>query len=113
MAETATRRTWATAEEYYTDGELGERRVRSREVDYGVWWREGSGHGPWWRVSWVDATGELYAICGGPRDTEYYGQVELLASGLSEPGIEEKLKGWGNVIGGPGSLGWVRARVAA
>lgn len=38
--------------------DLDERRRRSREIDYGVWWRW---HDELYRVSWVEATGELIA----------------------------------------------------
>jgi len=37
------------------------RRARSPEVDFGVWWRLGKQNWPQWRVSWIEATGELYA----------------------------------------------------
>ncbi len=36
-------------------------RQRSGEVDFGVWWRL-AGARTTWRVSWIEDTGELYAV---------------------------------------------------
>jgi hypothetical protein len=38
-----------------------ERRVRSRELDVGLWWREDV-DGPLHRAAWVSDTGELYLV---------------------------------------------------
>lgn len=37
-------------------------RARSGEADYGVHWRAGGRDWPRWRVSYVQATGEVYAF---------------------------------------------------
>ena len=45
-------------------------RRRSGEADYGVGWTKGGRRWPYWRVSYVHATGEVYAVevtlTGGP-----------------------------------------------
>ena len=48
------------------------RRQRSRESDFGVQWREEAA-GPRFRVSWIEATSELYALRQEPSH-----MVELL-----------------------------------
>jgi len=34
----------------------------SREIDFGCWWGLHQRKYPWWRVSWIERTGELYAV---------------------------------------------------
>jgi hypothetical protein len=105
---------------------MDERRERSGEMDFGVWWsdRERSGP-PNHRVSVVADMGEVYAI----NMTD--GTVELIGTIVvnTEPGIvsaddrwgpsnavykqAEKvvLRGWVDHIHTPRSLEWVRQRV--
>ena len=43
-------------------------RRRSGEADYEAYWTEGGARWPRWRVSYVQATGEVYAVeLGGPE----------------------------------------------
>src|SRR5205807_3387112 len=80
------------------------RRASSREVDVGLWWREGA-EAPLHRAAWVAATGELYAVRLGPaQDAEP--AVELLAVIDGEDGLEAELGGWGELCGYPNSLAW-------
>ena len=92
------------------------RRQRSRESDFGVQWREEAA-GPRFRVSWIEATGELYALRQEPSH-----MVELLGrvpqSGHPDPSrsdliVEAVLAGWEHRCGPPGSLGWARERIRA
>jgi hypothetical protein len=46
----------------FYDERPDERRL-SGEADYGVHWRIGGQHWPTWRVSYIEKTGELYALC--------------------------------------------------
>lgn len=104
------------------------RRERSPEHDYGVWWRDQDDY-PVWRVSWVENTGEVYALrlqeggaySPGPGAVavtagEPTGRVELLgviaAEDPPEQGVEHALEGWTERCGERGSLGWVRDHVA-
>jgi len=47
---------YASVEAFY---DADERRRRSPELDFGVWWRAG---GAMFRLTWVDETGELIAV---------------------------------------------------
>lgn len=86
-----------------------QRRVRSRELDVGLWWREHD-RGPLHRAAWVLDTGELYLVrLGTPADGG--GQVELLARVGSRERLEHVLDGWREQCGGPHSLGWLRQRL--
>ena len=86
------------------------RRVRSRECDVGLWWREDA-HGPLHRAAWVIDTGELYLVRLGPSD-EGGGQVEVLATVAERERLESELAGWRERCGEPRSLAWLRARAA-
>jgi hypothetical protein len=93
--------TFPTLEAFYS---ADERRRRSGELDFGVWWRDGSTW-PTYRVSWIEATGELYAIAqAGSR------RVEVLGHFGARGAVEAGLRGWANQCGGPNSLAWVRRR---
>jgi hypothetical protein len=87
-----------------------ERRVRSRELDVGLWWREGL-DGPLHRAAWVGDTGELYLVRLGPAE-EGGGLVEVLARLEDRARLELVLAGWRERCGEPCSLEWLRERVA-
>lgn len=106
------------------------RRERSGEADFGVWWREQAAF-PVWRVSWVEETGEVYAIClhGGGIDAgrnavavaagEPTGRVEVLGvipadldASVPYAHVEAALDGWADQCGKRDSLTWVRQRIA-
>ena len=57
--------TYPSVDVFYAAG--GERRTLSIEHDFGVMWREGTRRRPRYRVSWIEATGELYAGCPARR----------------------------------------------
>jgi hypothetical protein len=86
-------------------------RLGSREQDVGLWWRDGA-EGPLHRAAWVADTGELYLARLGPP-SEGGGRVELLAKDSSRERIEQALGGWQERCGAPGSLQWLRTRLAA
>jgi len=86
------------------------RRVRSRELDVGLWWREDA-DGPLHRAAWVSDTGELYLVRLGPSE-EGGGEVELLASSVERERLESVLEGWREQCGRPRSLTWLRERAA-
>lgn len=87
-----------------------ERRVSSRELDVGLWWREDA-RGPLHRAAWVNDTGELYLVRLGP-DTEGGGSVEVLANLDDQERLESTLAGWRERCGEPRSLTWLRERAA-
>jgi hypothetical protein len=110
--------------------ELDERRRRSAELDFGVWWRVGDDV---YRVTWVDETGELIAVRLGRGRVDRTIKVATHASGIpglfgftvaGEPmevyvlgrirvrdQVEQLLAGWAEVCGEPESLGWVIDRL--
>jgi hypothetical protein len=85
-------------------------RLRSQEMDVGLWWREGAG-GPLHRAAWVADTGELYLVRLGPAGSGA-GTVEVLAELDGRERVEELLSGWRERCGEPGSLEWLRRRAA-
>ncbi len=87
-----------------------ERRIHSRELDVGLWWREQQ-DGPLHRAAWVMDTGELYLVRLGPPDTGG-GRVEVLASVDQREQLESVLEGWREHCGEPRSLSWLRERSA-
>jgi hypothetical protein len=111
--------TFADVEEFYSDDE---RRRRSPELDYGVWWRH---RGILYRLTWVDATGELIAVqLSAPRVhalTEPIGfaviggdagSVYVLGTIASRDAVEQLLDGWADICGHDDSLVWVRRQLA-
>jgi hypothetical protein len=84
------------------------RRVRSRERDVGLWWRDDVG-GPLHRAAWVLETGELYLVRLGPGE-EGGGEVELLATVAERERLDRALRGWRERCGERRSLAWLRAR---
>ena len=87
---------YANIEEFYSENE--ERR-RSGEADYGVYWTAPGSTWPYWRVSYIQKTGEIYAVqltAGGrvrllgtvpPDDAPIYYQT-----------LDRILEGWADVI---------------
>ncbi len=86
------------------------RRVESRELDVGLWWREGES-GCLHRAAWVRDTGELYLVRLGPASAGG-GRVEVLATVTERSRLEGVLDGWRERCGEPGSLRWLRERAA-
>lgn len=90
-----------TQEEFYSSHE----RVMSRELDFGVWWRDGGTY-PNYRITWVEATGEVISVDQRSMDYQILGVVD------SEEKIEALLKGWANKCGDKDSLDWVKTQIA-
>ena len=94
--------------DFYT---ADQRRIDSRELDVGLWWREAA-DGPLHRAAWVSDTGELYLVRLGPPD-EGGGRVEVLATIADVERLESLLDGWRERCGEARSLSWLRARAVA
>jgi hypothetical protein len=86
-----------------------ERRIHSRELDVGLWWRDAP-DGPLHRAAWIHDTGELYLVRLG-READGGGRVEILATVADRGRVEDLLDGWRERCGEPGSLSWLRGRV--
>ena len=92
-----------------------ERRLTSEECDYGVHWRLHGWAGRW-RVSYVQATGEIYAVNHNRGD----GLVFVLGVVAPDPvaegdrrslyyaTLERILDGWPERCGQPDGLRWVK-----
>lgn len=102
--------TYADIEAFYAENE--ERR-RSGEADYGVWWTEPGRNWPRWRVSYIQKTGEIYAV-----QLTDVGEVRLLGVVPPDDGniyyqtLDLILEGWVDAINEPGSLNWIREQLS-
>jgi hypothetical protein len=100
------------------------RRRASEELEFGSDWDE---DGARTQVSWIEATGELYAMRDplGRLVTDVIGDmgvqpvgdkqltIEVLGTVAGRDAIGGVMSGWEAAMGsGPGSLTWVRDRVA-
>jgi hypothetical protein len=108
-------------EEFYDENPA---RRASEEFEYGRGWSDASGAR--WELSWVEATGELYAMAEPvePIVSDMFGDVNLQAMptklvtvevlGVVAPRteVERLLWGWTSVMSSSGSMAWVRERVA-
>jgi hypothetical protein len=92
---------------FYTSDE---RRIHSRELDVGLWWRD-QVDGPLHRAAWVNVTGELYVVRLGPA-ADGGGRVEVLGIAADREQLEAALAGWRELCGEPGSLSWLREQAA-
>lgn len=104
----------------------------SIESDYGVWWKDDDGGN--WRVSYVHATGHVYAIGSGSTMASVLNiggeAVAIIAAGnLNGPVVvfgrlnipksadshrtpaDDVLEGWAVECGKQGSLAWALERV--
>lgn len=121
---------YPSLEEFYNANEA---RLRSPEIDFGVMWRD-SHFFPTWRVSYVDLTGEIYAVkMGGATNgsVEIIGRLPLRpceacngtggettscpkcsGTSFSRQPVEAALASWADVCGDERSLEWARQRAA-
>ena len=90
-------------------------RLRSGEADYGAWWHDGVG-AEFWRVSYIQATGEVYAVRHQDGPVEVLGVVppDHLETdrGPYYRKLDRILDGWSEHCGKLNSLAWVRAKLA-
>ena len=101
-------KTYANIEAFYTENE--ERR-RSGEADYGCWWTEAGHTWPRWRVSYIQKTGEVYAVQLTGGRVEVLGVVPPDDAKVYYQTLDHILEGWEDAIHEPGSLDWVRSRL--
>ena len=79
-------------------------RAGSPERDLGLAWHSVRRGGATYRAAWVEATGELIAVRHG--EPPEGGRVTLLAR-LTLDELERRLDGWQEIVGDPGSFGWL------
>ncbi len=99
---------YATIEEFYTENE--ERR-RSGEADYGCWWTEPGQTWPRLRVSYIQKTGEVYAVQLTGGQVKVLGIVPPDDDRIYYRTLDRILEGWADAIHKPGSLSWVKERL--
>ncbi|ADR37716.1 hypothetical protein Ocepr_2268 (plasmid) [Oceanithermus profundus DSM 14977] len=77
--------------DYTTFIERPDRKI-SREIDFGVHWRMLDDRSPSpWRVSWIERTGELYAVEVAPLG---HRRAILLGQYAERDEVEALLDGW-------------------
>ena len=77
---------------HYEDFMADPARARSPEVDFGAWWRHEHDPGGYpWRVSWIERTGELYAVEMRPGRGR---RVIVLGKYPTREAVEAALEGW-------------------
>ena len=102
-------KSYPNIEAFYSENED---RRRSPEADYGVWWHDGVG-AEFWRVSYVQATGEVYALNNWTGQLQVLGVIPPDADGGSYyRTLDRILEGWSEHCGRLNSLAWVRERLA-
>jgi hypothetical protein len=108
-------------EEFYDEDP---RRRTSDEIEYGQDWKDADGVR--YEVSWVEETGEVYAmrepdaaIETDPVGDEWVDKlpsdaitVEILGAVAERAELDKLLEGWQDAITQPDSLSWVRGRIA-
>ena len=81
------------------------RRERSNEVDFGVFWTYQGMPFPKWRVSWIEATGEVYAKELGGQE-----RFAVLARADNRTQADALMRGWTDYDLRPKDLSWIVAR---
>jgi hypothetical protein len=107
---------WPSIEAFWLDDI---RRWGSMQADFGVHWRELPRRWPPWRVSHLQATGELIAVCqrSVPGGSGPVRLIAVIPADPREPGevwyrtLERMLDGWADAPGG--DLAWISRRLAA
>lgn len=110
-------KTYPNIEAFYSENEA---RRRSGEADYGVWWTN-PGRRDHWRVSYIQATGEVYAV-----RLHDGGEVEVLGVISPDPDdgssrgpqsryyrtLDRILEGWPEHCIALGGLAWIRTKLS-
>ena len=99
---------YANIEVFYDENP---KRRRSGEADYGVGWRGPDGASwPRWRVSYIQATGEVYAVAlRGSGPVQVLGVVPPDDADIYYKTLDKTLSGWSDE--GDRPLSWVRERL--
>jgi hypothetical protein len=101
------------------------RRRESEEIEFGHDWSAGDGDDVRFQVTWVEATGEVYAMAEPqlPPGADVFGdtwpnapsgdaeKVEILGKVGSQAQLEDLFLGWQEAMEEEDSLSWVRNRL--
>lgn len=83
-------------------------RLRSPEVDFGVfWWKGRPMYSGQHRISWIEDTGEVYAALLNRGRPAY----RVIGCIPTREAVEQALEGWDEMCGGEASLAWAEDRV--
>jgi hypothetical protein len=85
-------------------------RALSIEHHFGVMWRDGRRKRPRYRISWIESTGEVYALALSEFDE--LRKVQLIGVVPTLERIEGLLNGWQSLAYEESTLDWVRERIA-
>lgn len=102
-------KTYPNIEAFYSENE---QRRHSGEADYGAWWTAPGLSWPKWRVSYIQKTGEVYAV-----QLKDGGLVKVLGTVTPDDEriyyrtLDRILEGWAEAIHHPGSLVWVERKL--
>jgi hypothetical protein len=100
---------YASLEAFRTAG--GPTRARSVEQHFGLMWRDGRRKRPRYRISWIESTGEVYALALSEFDE--LRKVQLLGVVPTLELLERLLNGWQTLSYDESTLDWVRERVGS
>ena len=74
-------------------------RATSREIDFGVnWTLKGEGRWPFWRLSWIETTGELYAVEMTADVSDPGRRFIVLGTILELESVERTLTNWADPV---------------
>lgn len=82
--------------------EADPRRKEYDQFNFGVMWSDGVGSCSYWRLTWLEGTGEVYAY-----DVTSRGRVVVLATRLRHSAVQRALAGWERAH----ALSWARRAV--
>jgi hypothetical protein len=97
-------------EDFYQEDE---RRRQSTEVELGDAWTNESDPGTTYEISWIEDTGEVYAmrVEASSKAAISSPNVQLLGKVAQRQELEDLLGGWQDAMGDPGSLTWLKERL--
>jgi hypothetical protein len=98
-------------EEFYSEDE---RRRQSEEVELGDSWTDSSDPEATYEISWIEDTGEVYAMREQPSSSPTATPtVQMMGKVAKREELESRLDGWQDAMGESNSLNWVRERLRA
>jgi hypothetical protein len=108
--------TYPTLEAFYA---MNPARKRSPESDYGVMWQEAHRTWPQWRISYIQSTGEVYAVRLGKGSGDAVKVLGIVpADPVDDPvhgiwyvTLDRILDGWADVDVTHHMLAWVEHRL--
>ena len=101
-------KTYRDLKEFYNEDT---RRLHSVAAGYGVWWKDGDKNFPYYRVSYVQSTGEVYAVASNGRSVMILGTWPPDVGEIYYASLDKVLEGWAERCGPPGGIQWIRGKL--